>query len=117
MKSLTLQQHREIDQRIDNLSRYAKKGAYINYRNHPGLVNQVLEIIKYFRRDDISKIAQATGFKLPTLYDWRKKLAEDPHFNPLITHYGEHLRIFTDAEEDALSDYALENIILKCIRE
>ena len=39
-------------------------------------------------------------------------LRQDPNFNPLKKKCGNHVRVFTDAEEDAISDYIIENILL-----
>ena len=42
-------------------------------------------------------------------------IKKDPNFDPLVTKCGQHLRIFTNEEEDAITDYIITNILLQGI--
>ena len=52
----------------------------------------------------IQQISAHTGFKIRTFYNWANELKKDPNFDPLINKCGQQLRIFTDDEEDAITD-------------
>ena len=75
------------------------------------LVHNVIELLKNPKRGDIQKISAHTHFKIRTLYNWANALKQDPNFDPLKTKCGQHHRIFTDKEEDAITDFIIENII------
>ena len=100
-----------IDNLIASLPKVVKRHPYIDYKKYPEVVEKVLTILKQHRRGDIPNIASHTAFKLRTLYNWEKALRNDPNFNPLKKKCGNQNRIFTDAEEDAISDYIIENIL------
>ena len=72
-------------------------------------------MLKDYKRGDIQQTSAHTGFKVRTLHDWADALRKDPNFNPLVTKCGQHLRIFTDEEEDAITDYIITNILLQGI--
>lgn len=40
-----------------------------------------------------------------------QKMQEDPNYNPLITHYGEHLRLLDQNEGKSIAEYIIENYI------
>ena len=98
-----------------NLPRVVKRHPYIDYRKFPEVVKKVIPLLKDYKRGDIQQISAHTGFKVRTLYNWADALRKDPNFNPLVTKCGQHLRIFTDKEEDAITDYIITNILLQGI--
>lgn len=98
-----------------NLPRVVKRHPYIDYKKYPEVVKKVIPLLKDYKRGEIQKISQHTGFKVRTLYDWANALKKDPNFDPLVTKCGQHLRIFTDEEEDAITDYIITNILLQGI--
>ena len=100
-----------VDDLINSLPKLVKRHPYIDYSKYPRVVAQVLQILKANRRGDIPLIAKHTQFKLRTLYNWADALRKDSNFNPLNKKCGTHTRIFTDEEEDAISDYIIENIL------
>ena len=110
--TLSIPQQSSIDDLISELGQPVKRHPYINYSRYPNVVEKVIQILKAHRRGDIQKINKHTQFKIRTLYNWKKALRENPDFNPLEKKCGQHRRIFTDEEEDAISDYIIENILL-----
>ena len=98
-----------------NLPRVVKRHPYIDYKKFPKVVAQVLPLLKNYKRGDIQQISEHTGFKIRTLYKWADELKKDPSFDPLNKKCGQHCRIFTDAEEDAITDYIITNILLQGI--
>lgn len=99
------------DDLISSLPKMVKRHPYIKYSKYPKVVSQVLQILKSNQRGIIPLIAKHTHFKLRTLYNWADALRKDPNFNPLNKKCGNQHRIFTDEEEDAISDYIIENIL------
>ena len=104
-----------IDRLIEQLPKCVKRGSYIKYSSHPDVVARILTILKANRRGDIQKISDYTKFKVRTLYNWRDKLLQDPNFNPLNKKTNQSKRIFTDEEEDSISDYIITQILMKGI--
>lgn len=100
---------------IDSLPRVVKRHPYIDYHKYPEVVAKVIPLLKDFKRGDIQKISAHTGFKVRTLYNWADALKKDPQFDPLQKKCGQHHRIFTDEEEDAITDYIITNILLQGI--
>ena len=98
-----------------NLPRVVKRHPYIDYKKFPNVVAQVLPLLKNYKRGDIQQISEHTGFKIRTLYKWADELKKDPNFDPLNKKCGQHCRVFTDAEEDAITDYIITNILLQGI--
>ena len=90
-----------------DLPRVVKRHPYIDYRKYPKVVEKVLPLLKNYKRGDIQSISSHTGFKIRTLYDWADAIKKDPSFSPLNPKYGHHKRIFTDEEEDAITDYII----------
>ena len=105
----------DLDLEISKLKPCVKRGPYINYANYPDVVARVLTILKANRRGDVQKISESTKFKIRTLYEWRDALKENPNFNPLEKKTNQDKRIFTDEEEDAISDYIITEILSKGI--
>ena len=101
-----------VDSLIAQLPKAVKRHPYIDYKKYPHVVEKVLEILKHHRRGDIQKISKHTQFKIRTLYNWAEEIKKDPSFNPLNKKCGNHRRIFTDEEEDAISDYIIQNILM-----
>ena len=81
----------------------------------PEIVKRVVDILKLHRRGDIPNISKHTKFKVKTLYEWSDRLKKDPNYSPLSQQYGKHRRIFTDEEEDNITDYIITQILLKGI--
>ena len=104
-----------IDAEIAKLPKCAKRGPYIQYHKYPDVVARVLTILKANRRGDIKKISAQTNFKVRTLYEWRDSILKNPDFNPLNKHTNESRRIFTEEEEDAISDYIISEILMQGI--
>ena len=111
-QQVRLARNQEVEQMIRRLEPTIKRERYIRYDKYPKQIHLILEILKKRRRGDIARIASITGFPSRTLYNWANQLDSDSDFDPTKTHYGEHRRIFTDYEEDSISDYIIENIIL-----
>ena len=100
------------DNLLNDLQKLVKRHPYIKYSKYPQVVAKVIEILKCERRGDIPKISKHTKFKIRTLYNWAAALKKDPNFNPINKKTNQNRRIFTDAEEDAISDYIIENILM-----
>ena len=103
------------DALIASLPVMVKRHPYIKYSQYPEVVKKVMEILKFQRRGDIPKISAHTHFKIRMLYNWANELKKDPTFNPLNKKCGQHCRIFTDSEEDAIADYIIECILMSGI--
>ncbi len=101
-----------MDTLIAQLPRVVKRHPYIHYEKYPEVVSRIITILKNHRRGDIQKISQHTKFKVRTLYNWAAELKKNPSFNPLEKKLGKHKRIFTDEEEDAITDYIIQNILI-----
>lgn len=60
----------------------------------------------------LSKLNKAHNIPRSTLCGWIQRLQDDANWRPYTTfQYGLCHRIFTDAEENALKEYIIENII------
>lgn len=102
-----------LDTQIERLNRVVKRGPYINYtKQDADTVTNIINILKLNRRGDIPKIAQKTGFKATTLYEWRERLRKNPDYNPLIKETNQNKRIFNDAEEDAIADFIFDTVFV-----
>lgn len=60
-----------------------KRGPYLKYKKFPETVDKVIILLRNYANHDMNEIAQKTGFKLRTLYDWKAKLKKDSNYNPL----------------------------------
>ena len=82
---------------------------HIDYGAHPKRVDWV---VKQLRNGvAVSTIQEQSGVPRSTLYYWKSKMARDPGFDPLITGYGQHLRIFTPEEERVISTEIKETFL------
>lgn len=61
----------------------------------------------------MNEIAQKTGFKLRTLYDWKAKLKKDSNYNPLNPQVRLTARYFTE-EEDGITDFIWREYLIPC---
>ena len=86
------------------LPKLFKRCPYRNYSKVEDKISIVLEHIRKenLERGELSNISRTTGIPLATIIRWRKNILEDPAFNPTKTKHGQHLRIFTDYEENEL---------------
>ena len=65
------------------------------------------------KRGDLQKVFSETGIPYSIISCWHQQLSKNARFNPLNRKWGEHKRIFTDQEQDAIADFILENYIKK----
>ena len=56
-------------------------------------------------------IAQMSGIPTSTISDWRQKKKKDPNYNPLHKKTNIGKRVFTDQEEEEITEYIIDNII------
>lgn len=98
---------------IQSLSLCIKRGPYIHYKKYPDVEEKVISLLKMNNRGDVPMIAQKTGFKERTLYNWLAKLRNDPNFSPLDEQRRPGLQIFTDEQEDSIAEYILTEKISK----
>lgn len=94
------------------LMKLFKRSPYRSYKEFKNEIPKVIERLRHRQYGDQKKISEETGIPTSTLSRWAHKLEEDPSFDPLDTKYGEHLRIFTDDEENNISDFIVENFII-----
>ena len=66
---------------------------------------------KYYTYGDGKMISDMTGIPQSTISLWRKKKVNDPSFNPLNKQTNTDRRVFTNEEEEEITNYILENII------
>ena len=59
--------------------------------------------------DDRAREISGLGVSLPTVYRWKKQFERDQSWRPWKTRRGRDRRIFTDAEEGAISEFITEN--------
>ena len=88
-----------------------KRKRYNDYIKNAPLIEMVMRRLNQSERGELSKISQETGIPFSTIQRWQSKLKGDPHFTPLIRKYGEKRKIFTDEEENSISDYIVSNFI------
>jgi hypothetical protein len=62
------------------------------------------------RFGSIAQLGRECGIPGTTLSDWRKKIKENPDWTPWESHSGEHLRTFTDEQEQELADIVWERM-------
>ena len=81
------------------------------YPRHRALVDRVWTLFKTsLTRPLISRLSRETGIPDRTLRDWYKRYQAMPDWRPYDTSvHGEHLRIFTDEEENALVEFIVDN--------
>ena len=62
--------------------------------------------------DSGNRISRETGVPKSTLYSWRKHWTQDGSWRPTNAAHGTHHRIFTDEEEQTVSEYIFSNFLL-----
>ena len=62
--------------------------------------------------DSGNKIARETGIPKSTLYSWRQHWIKNRCWRPTNSAHGVHRRIFTDEEEQTVSEYIFSNFLL-----
>ena len=98
------------------LPRLIKRRPYNDYSKFEEQIPAVLERLINTKRGDLEKVSSETGIPYSTVSSWHQQLVKNTNFNPLHRRWGEHKRIFSDSEEDAISDFIKENYIAKeCI--
>lgn len=96
------------------LPKLFKRCPYRDYSKVEDKIPIVLEHIRKenLERGELSNVSRTTGIPLATIIRWRKNILEDPSFNPTNKKHGQHLRIFTDYEENSIADYIVDNYII-----
>ena len=89
-----------------------KRRPYHDYSKVEDQIPAVLQRLRVTTRGDLAKVSKETGIPYSTISRWHYGLMHDVHFNPLAKKWGQHKRIFTDEEEDAIADYIVSNYIL-----
>ena len=74
---------------------------HIDYHAYPKRVEWVVRQLR--NGVSVPKIHEQSGVPRSTLYNWKAKMERNPGFDPLVTGYGQHLRIFTPEEERVIS--------------
>lgn len=95
------------------LPKLVKRQAYNDYSKFEKDIPAVLNRLINTKRGDLKQVSQETGIPYSTISRWHQQLGKNTRFNPLDRKWGQHSRIFTDAEEDAIADYIFENYIQK----
>ena len=82
-----------------------------NYVRHHQVVYQVWDRFEQAIATPVmTHISREFHVPARTLRDWYKKYQSDPNWRPYDTSvHGEHHRIFTKEEEDAITNYIVEN--------
>ena len=94
------------------LPKIFKKNPYRNYEKVKEHIPAILRRLINTKRGDIQNLSNETGIPYSTLSRWHHALCKNTRFNPLEKKWGQHHRIFSDAEEDAIADYIVENFII-----
>ena len=90
---------------------YHKK--YMLYDKTEEKIDIVMQLLdnKHYVFGDGKLLSTKTGIPTSTLSDWRRKKMINANFNPLDKRTNIYKRIFTDEEENDITEYILENII------
>ena len=86
---------------------------YMLYDRSEEKIDIVMQLLdnKHYVYGDGKLISMKTGIPTSTLSDWRRRKMTDANFNPLDKRTNIYKRIFTDEEEEDITEYILENII------
>ena len=95
----------------NTLPKIFKRKRYFDYETVKEHVPAILNRLSNTFRGSIMSIHAETGIPYSTLSRWHRELMKNPSYNPLKKKYGQHKRIFTDEEEDAIADFIIENYI------
>ena len=94
------------------LPKLIKRRPYNDYSKYKDEIPDILNRLINTKRGDIATVSEQTGIPFSTLSRWHQSLRKNTRFNPLERKWGAHRRIFTDAEEDSLADFIVENYII-----
>ena len=90
------------------------KGA--GYRDYARHMNELEYIFTRefpnWTPESARRIADGTGVPISTIYSWRQRWMGDRSWRPTNSAHGKHHRVFTDEEEQGISEYIFKNFIM-----
>ena len=97
-----------------NITRPFKKiKKYQNYRKDNKLIEEIFSVFEEAEqgRVNMKELAEKSGVPLSRLYYWHKNWLKDKRYRP-GSYYGKHKRLFSEAQEKAVSDFLRIQYIL-----
>lgn len=76
--------------------------GHIDYKGRASDTRFVFERLK--QGESIPFLSRRYKIPATTLYTWRQRLRQDPSYNPLEPAWGQHRRIFDDADETIIAE-------------
>ena len=96
------------------MSRPLFKGpGHRDYQRHLGQIETIFTtLFPNWSESSAEMIHKSFGIPKSTIYFWRQKWRDNQSWRPTNQVHGDHHRIFTDLEEQAISEYIFENFLL-----
>ena len=90
-----------------------KTPGHRDYQRHLAQIEPIFtNLFPNWNDSSAQVIHDSFGIPKSTIYFWKQKWTRNNSWRPTNRAHGEHHRIFTDLEEQAISEYIFENYIL-----